>query len=208
MPRSRTSEALRRARLGGVALDKVDTSRVLELEDVLTPEGLMLIQCWVRDGLTVKQIAERLQVSSDTLYKWRYNHPELEEAFKKGKELVDYEVENALLKAALGYTKTKTIVYTGKLKSNGSRDVGEEKVVEEVGPNVTACLAWLNNRKSKDWQRNRDDSVSLEDKMSGVTIQIIKGNTAETVPQSSSNPDTTDDDWGDDDWGDDDWGDE
>lgn len=197
MPRTRTSEALRKARLGGVAMEKVDTSRVLELEDVLTDEGLMLIQCWVRDGLTVKQIAERLQVSSDTLYKWRYKNPELEEAFKKGKELVDYEVENALLKAALGYTKKKTVTYIGTVRKSGSREIGGEKIEEEVGPNVTACLAWLNNRKSKDWQRNRDESLSLEDKMSGVTIQIIKGNAAETAPQSAD-----DDDWGDDD---DDW---
>lgn len=197
MPRTRTSEVLRKARLGGVAMEKVDTSRVLELEDVLTDEGLMLIQCWVRDGLTVKQIAERLQVSSDTLYKWRYKNSQLEEAFKKGKELVDYEVENALLKAALGYTKKKTATYIGTVRKSGSREIGGEEIVEEVGPNVTACLAWLNNRKSKDWQRNRDESLSLEDKMSGVTIQIIKGNTAETVPQSAD-----DDDWGDDD---DDW---
>lgn len=197
MPRTRTSEALRKARLGGVAAEKVDASRVLELEDILTDEGLTLIQCWVRDGLTVKQIAERLQVSPDTLYKWRYKNPELEEAFKKGKELVDYEVENALLKAALGYTKKKTVTYLGTVRKNGSREIGGEEIVEEVGPNVTACLAWLNNRKSKDWQRNRDESLSLEDKMSGVTIQIIKGNAAETAPQSAD-----DDDWGDDD---DDW---
>ena len=197
MPRTRTSEALRKARLGGVATEKVDTSRVLELEDILTDEGLTLIQCWVRDGLTVKQIAARLQVSSDTLYKWRYKNPQLEEAFKKGKELVDYEVENALLKAALGYTKKKTVTYLGNVRKNGNREIGGEEIIEEVGPNVTACLAWLNNRKSKDWQRNRDESLSLEDKMSGVTIQIIKGNTAETVPQSAD-----DDDWGgdDDDW--------
>lgn len=197
MPRTRTSEMLRKARLGGVAMEKVDTSRVLELEDILTDEGLILIQCWVRDGLTVKQIAERLQVNSDTLYKWRYRNPQLEEAFKKGKELVDYEVENALLKAALGYTKKKTITYLGNVRKSGSREIGGEEIIEEVGPNVTACLAWLNNRKSKDWQRNRDESLSLEDKISGVTIQIIKGNTAETVPQSTAEDD--DDDWGDDD---------
>lgn len=200
MPRTRTSEMLRTARLGGVAADKVDTSRVLELEDVLTKEGLMLIQCWVRDGLTLKQIADRLQVGIDTLYKWRYRHAELEEAFKKGKELVDYEVENALLKAALGYTKKKTVTYLGNVRKSGSREIGGEEIIEEVGPSVTACLAWLNNRKSKEWQRNRDDSLSLEDKMSGVTIQIIKGNAAEPAPQSAD-----DDDWGDDD---DDWGEE
>lgn len=175
MAKSRTTEAVRRAKLGGVALDKVDTSRILELSDILTPEGLLLIQCWVRDGLTVKQIADRLGVAVDTLYHWRYRNSELEEAFKRGKELVDYEVENALLKAALGYTKTKTVVYTGRLKANGNREVGEEKIVEEVGPNVTACLAWLNNRKSEKWQRNRENTVSLDDKEAGITIQIIKG---------------------------------
>ena len=50
-----------------------------------------------------------------------------------------------------------------------------EKEETEVGPNTTACLAWLNNRKPEQWRRNRDNFAEYEDKQSGITINIIKG---------------------------------
>lgn len=205
MPRGKTrvEEMLRRAQLAGVAAGKVDASRVLEKEDLLTPEGLILLECWARDGMTLEQIAKRLQIGKNTLLKWRYENPELQEAFKKGKELVDYEVENALLKAALGYTKKKTITYIGiRPNSAGSRNIGGEEVIEEVGPSVTACLAWLNNRKPDSWKHNRDNSISSEDKMSGVTIQIIKGDKTGEPAKPQPENDSWDDDGDDDGWGD------
>jgi hypothetical protein len=35
-----------------------------------------------------------------TLYDWKNKYPDINDALKKGKEIVDYEVENALLKRA------------------------------------------------------------------------------------------------------------
>ena len=67
----------------------------------LEPDGLLLLEGWARDGLTDEQLAEKIGVSTSTLYDWKAKHPEISEALKKGKEVVDYEVENALLLKAL-----------------------------------------------------------------------------------------------------------
>lgn len=63
-------------------------------------DGLILLQGWTRDGLTDAQIAHNCGIRVSTLYEWKNRFPEIMDALKKGKEIVDYEVENALLKRA------------------------------------------------------------------------------------------------------------
>lgn len=55
------------------------------------------------DGLTDEQIAKNIGVTPSTLYEWKKKYSEFSEALKRGKEVVDRQVENALLKRALGY---------------------------------------------------------------------------------------------------------
>ena len=71
-------------------------------EDWLTGDGLTLLEGWARDGLTDEQIASNCGISPSTLYRWKDDHQEIREALKRGKEVVDYQVENALLNKALG----------------------------------------------------------------------------------------------------------
>jgi len=70
----------------------------------LTPDGLLLLEAWARDGLTDEQIAHNLNITPSTYYEWKKKYPEISEAIKRGKEVVDVLVENALLKRALGYS--------------------------------------------------------------------------------------------------------
>jgi len=65
-----------------------------------TTDGLILLQGWARDGLTDEQIAHNMGIRRTTLYDWKNKYPDIDDALKKGKEIVDYEVENALLKRA------------------------------------------------------------------------------------------------------------
>ncbi|WP_144511579.1 transposase [Bacillus sp. FJAT-22090] len=69
----------------------------------LTPEGLIRLEGWARDGLTDEQIAQNIGITAKTLYEWKNKYSEISEALKRGKEVVDLQVENALLKRALGY---------------------------------------------------------------------------------------------------------
>ena len=65
-----------------------------------TTDGLILLQGWARDGLKDEQIAHNIGIRRTTLYDWKNKYPDINDALKKGKEIVDYEVENALLKRA------------------------------------------------------------------------------------------------------------
>lgn len=67
----------------------------------LEHDNLVRVQGWARDGLTDEQIAERMGISVRTLYTWKKQHSQFLQALKSGKEVVDYAVENALLKKAL-----------------------------------------------------------------------------------------------------------
>lgn len=125
----------------------------------LTPEGLVLLEGWARDGLTDEQIAHNMGIASSTLYDWKKRHPEILEPLKRGKEVVDRQVENALLKRALGYE------YEEVKEKFEDGDITERTVTKkEVAPDVTAQIFWLKNRKPGDWRDKREpeDSTAIE----------------------------------------------
>ncbi|MEJ7466950.1 helix-turn-helix domain-containing protein, partial [Staphylococcus warneri] len=73
-------------------------------------DKLGLVEGWKRDGLTDEQIAKNLGVSKHSLIKWKKEKPDFLNAIKKGKEVSDYELENALHKRATGYYYTEQTV--------------------------------------------------------------------------------------------------
>lgn len=122
-------------------------------EEWLQPEGLLKIGAWARDGLTDEQIAHNMRITPSTLYEWKKHYPEISEALKKGKEIVDIEVENALLKKAKGYSYKETTKErvlnnkTGKIEM-----VVTKEVTKEVQPDTTAAIFWLKNRRPDLWR--------------------------------------------------------
>ena len=93
----------------------------------LEPDGLLLLEGWARDGLTDEQIAENIGITATTLYEWKNRFPEISEALKKGKEVVDYQVENALLNKALGGDTAAQIFWLKNRRPDKWRDKPVEK---------------------------------------------------------------------------------
>lgn len=118
----------------------------------LTPEGLLKIEGWARDGLTDEQIAKNMGITAKTLYAWKNKYGEICKSLKRGKEVVDRQVENALLKRALGYTYEE-ITYEGGVET--------KRVVKEVVPDTTAQIFWLKNRKREAWADRQNIELSL-----------------------------------------------
>lgn len=118
---------------------------------------LFEVQCWARDGLIDEQIAKNLGVAYSTFREYVRKFPALSAALKRGKEVVDFEVENALLKRALGYQYdevTRDKVWSDELQMH---ELSVTKVVtKEVQPDVTAQIFWLKNRKPADWRDKQD----------------------------------------------------
>lgn len=123
----------------------------------LEPDKLKQLEAWARDGLTYEQIAHNCGISVRTLGNWKARYIPILQALKKGREVVDIEVENALLKRALGYTYeevTKENVQVGK-DGDGRpifQMVETRRVTKEVLPDVTAQIFWLKNRKPAEWR--------------------------------------------------------
>lgn len=92
----------------------------------LEPDGLLLLEGWARDGLTDEQLAEKIGITATTLYEWKNRFPEISEALKKGKEAVDYEVENALLSKALAGDTTAQIFWLKNRRPDKWRDKPRE----------------------------------------------------------------------------------
>ena len=87
-----------------------------------TGDGLTLLEGWARDGLTNEQIAHNVGITAKTLYEWQHRFSEISDALKKGKEIVDYEVENALLNKAIGGDVTAKIFWLKNRKPDKWRD--------------------------------------------------------------------------------------
>lgn len=137
----------------------------------LTDEGLALIGGWARDGLTEEDIAHNMGISRKTLGKWKNLYSPIGDTLKKGKDVADRIVENALFKRATGYEYSEEIeeFVDGKLKTT-------RKYKKQMPPDVTAQIYWLNNRKPKDWRNKPKEEVEN----SGVTV-VFKGSGAEEL---------------------------
>ena len=120
---------------------------------------LLLIEAWARDGLTEEQICANLDVSVSAFANYKNENVELVEALKNGKEIVDVMVENALLKAALGYDYREEEL---------NKITGEPIELRKVAhPNTTALIFWLKNRKPAQWR----DKQELEH-LGGLNIKV------------------------------------
>lgn len=113
----------------------------------ITPEGLLKIEGWARDGLTDEQIAINMGIARDTLIQWKKKYPDISDTLKRGKEVVDRQVENALLKRALGYDYEEV----------SDKYVGEELIEHKVTKkhvvaDTTAQIFWLKNRNPDKWR--------------------------------------------------------
>lgn len=133
-----------------------------KINEWLEKDKLILLEGWARDGLTDEQIAKNMGIVPSTLYEWKKKSKEFSETLKKGKEVVDFEVENALLKRALGYE------YEEETYENG---ILIKKVKKQVAPDTTAMIFWLKNRKKEQW-REKVEVVKTDDDLQKINKNV------------------------------------
>lgn len=133
----------------------------------ITEEGLIKIGGWAKDGLTDEQIAQNIGISRSTLNEWKKRFPDIKDTIKRGKEVVDRQVENALFKSAIGYEYTEI---TKELTEAGMEVT--KKVTKQVAPNPTSAIFWLKNRKPDEWRDRRETEVSGSLNISDAAVEI------------------------------------
>lgn len=128
-----------------------------DINEWLTPENKTRIRGWCLDGLIDKQIYKNMGISRTTFYKWKSENSDFADLLKRGKDIADREVENALFKSATGFIGPDDKYYP---------------------PNTTAQIFWLKNRKQDDWRDKRETDVNVSTPISDTAMKveaILKG---------------------------------
>jgi transposase-like protein len=129
-------------------------SKYEELDiDTRLPE----IEQMARDGYRDVDICKTLGISAPTFYAWMQKYEEFAEATRKGKEVVDAEIENKLLDNARGYTvweETQELI--SAVDPLSGRVVQQmttvKRVLKHIKGDTTAQIFWLKNRRPNEWR--------------------------------------------------------
>lgn len=139
-------------------------------QDWLTDDGLLQIEGWARHGLTQEQIAKNIGVSRSTFREWLRRYPAISTALKKGQRPLNVELENALIKKALGYTDIETVVIEERVIAG--EVVPITKRTERTYPSDTGALIFaLKNRLPEYYQ---DKPKPPEDKRAVELENVIR----------------------------------
>lgn len=143
----------------------------------LEADNLIRLEGWARNGLTDEMIAHNIGITTTTLYDWKKKYPQFAEAIKRGKEVVDIMVENALLKSAMGYSYDEVTQIGMEDKETGEKILVPVKVVtKHVQPNSTSLIFWLKNRNPEAWRDTKvvDAAVQVKNPFEGIDTADIK----------------------------------
>jgi hypothetical protein len=113
----------------------------------------LLAEDYARQGMINREIARSLGISRAVFYEYQKKYPDFLDSIKRGKAPIDFEVENALLKRALGYEYEEVMVgyKPGKGEEKAMPTV-IRKTKKQVIPDVTAQIFWLKNRRPRLWK--------------------------------------------------------
>lgn len=127
-------------------------------------DNLDKIKAWIANGVTIKQIADNLHISKQTLYKYLHETEEGLDIIKNSRQPAVEDLENTLYTSARGYVRTVTkYVKLKRCEYEEGRKVREwEELVEceeEVyfPPDTTAGIFLLKN-----WAGYMNEPKALE----------------------------------------------
>ena len=151
----------------------------------LIEQSLDKIECWVENGDTDKDIAEKLGIAYSTYRKYKGTSVALKSRIATAKDKKNQEVEKALYKNCTGYdyieetpvkvkeeyktedgtVLTREIVVVKKIKKHKPADLGAQKY-------------WLNNRLSNKWKDDpnkvANDKKSIKLKEKEINSKVIE----------------------------------
>lgn len=128
-----------------------------------------MIEGWARQGLTDEQIAKNMGIKKSTFYDWLKKYPDISESLKKGKAPVDFEVENALYKRAVGFKYEE--IETVEEEVDGVFKTRVKRTQKTALPDTSAIIFWLKNRKPEQWRKM---NPVVENKLKAETEKLLK----------------------------------
>lgn len=135
-------------------------------EEWITPDGLLQIRGWARDGYTDKQIASNIGIAEHTFCDWKNRFPEIMSALKDGRRPVIEELEDALYKGATGYDVEEKIEEI-TVAPDGTQQKHIRKTTRHIPIMPSLLIFALKNLKRGKF---RDNPVDVE----GQVVEPVK----------------------------------
>lgn len=129
-------------------------------------EKVVLIEGWARDGLSQQQIADNLGIGLSTLKKYRKKSVAIRAALKKGREVSDYHVENALYNAAINGNVQAMIFWLKNRKPQQWKDRREFFEIQILKQELE-----LRERKLK---LEEEKITDLRDKIFNINVNVVE----------------------------------
>lgn len=137
------------------------------------------IKDWVRNGATDEEIAKQLGIAYSTFKEYKKEFSAFSAILKESKDVVDAQVENALLERTIGgrvllkrpYKIKKAYFHDGK-KVREEEEIVYADYEEYVIPDTTAQIFWLKNRRPDKWREKPAEDKGDEDKSISVKLVI------------------------------------
>ena len=100
--------------------------------------------------MTDEQIAHNMGISRSTLSEYKVKYKDIADTLKKGKDVVDIQVENALLKSALEGSNTAQIFWLKNRRPDRWRDKRDVDVTTSQIDKLDDILAQIKEGASTD----------------------------------------------------------
>lgn len=124
------------------------------IDNVKIKSDVMSLEQLSEAFLNEKNPDKRRELAED----FKKQHEELHEFLSANPDLVNAEVERALLSAALGGEYIDEEI---RINSNGRRTYKRTK--KRIAPNASAALSYLQNKDKENWSTNPKADPELED---------------------------------------------
>lgn len=123
-----------------------------------TPEGLNYLTYLYRDRMmTDEEVAKEIGYTRRTIINWRNSSSKINTAISLGKQYVDTQVENALLKQALQGNVTAIIFWLKNRKPKAWCERQELEVTQSVSDTASELSDYLEQRMRKEKKAKGDD---------------------------------------------------
>lgn len=139
----------------------------------ISPDGLLLIKGWARDGLTDKEIAKNMGISLSTFCEWKNKYTEFSETIKSSRKPVIVEVEDTFFEKKLkGYYANEEIEEI-TIHPDGGKTIHKRQSKRYIPPDTTAMIFFMKCRIPKKY--NEKIALSVENEANGKLADLIEG---------------------------------
>jgi hypothetical protein len=121
--------------------------------DSFKPEYCRIAEAMCKLGALDHHIADELEISIRTFYNWKSEHVDFAAAVKRGKEVADAMVQQALFRNATGYEYEEEQHFV--LGNGPNARVMTTTVKKHKRGETAAQSLWLRNRRPEQWRHWR-----------------------------------------------------